>query len=242
MPLANAIAAGLEDPRAIQAHDDFRRAFSKSYSDAFPTFALTGKRPRMVMDAFDVTAKIGRLHGARAGHLLMVPGLRWDMGQMLKPRLAALLGARASLTDELILFAALPSSTARQIETLARGMEALRGSAVDSEPEPLRGRTAEVIRRVKVGARELHRLDLVDARVRAAGRQPGKLLTEMPQIVELAAQAIARHAEHITSRTLLLVFGDHGFTLNKDGEAITGGASPEEILAPALALLIGDVH
>jgi hypothetical protein len=47
-------------------------------------------------------------------------------------------------------------------------------------------------------------------------------------------------------KTLVFVFGDHGFVLDPlDGGTTrgrSGGASPEEVLVPAFAWLVGSVH
>ncbi|HEX3344081.1 MAG TPA: hypothetical protein VHS09_05880, partial [Polyangiaceae bacterium] len=240
MPLANAIASGVDDPRARHARDEFAATFSKGYSDAFPTFSSTTKRPRMVFDAHDASARIARLHGARSTRVLVVDAMRWDLSRMIEERVVARLGARASLTDELLLWSALPTTTFRQLETIARGVEALRSPArLDDEPEPPRGRTAEFVRRMRVGPREIHKLDVVEARVQAAR---GAVLRELPEIADVAAEAIARHAETCAPRTLLLVVGDHGFAVDRSGSARQGGASPEEVLVGAFALLVGDVH
>ena len=83
MPLSGAIAAGLDDPRARGAHDEFRAAFSKSYSEAFPTFSATAKRPRMVLDIHDTAGRIARLHGARSTRMLLVDAMRWDVSRCL---------------------------------------------------------------------------------------------------------------------------------------------------------------
>ena len=124
--------------------------------------------------------------------------------------------------------------------TLARGVEALR-VPVDQEPEleSLRGRTAEHVRRMRVGSRDLYKLDLVEARVREAGT---RVLDALPTIGESVARVVAHHAEGLAPRTLLFVIGDHGFSIDKSGAARHGGASPEEVLVPAWALLVGDVH
>jgi len=240
MPLTNAISSGLDDARARHARDEFAATFSKGYSDAFPTFSSTTKRPRMVFDAHDAAARIARLHGARSTRVLVVDAMRWDVSRLIEERVVAKLGAHASLTDELLLWSALPTTTLRQLETIARGVEALRTPArLDDEPEPPRGRTAEFVRRMRVGPREIHKLDVVEARVQAAR---GTVLRELPEIAEAAADAIARHAETCSPRTLLLVTGDHGFTVDRSGSAREGGASPEEVLVGAFALLVGDVH
>ncbi len=240
MPLANALAGGLDDPRARAAHDEFQATFSKGYREAAATFSATSKRPRMVFDAHDLAARIGRLHGARAVRVLLVDAMRWDVSRRVEERLVAMLGARASLTDELLLWSALPTTTLRQLETIARGTEALRAPAtLEEEPEAARGRTAEYVRRMRVGPREIHKLDVVEARLRTL---PGPILPHLDAIADSAAEAIARHAEALAPRTLLLVTGDHGFTIDRRGAARQGGASPEEVLCGAFALLVGDVH
>jgi len=240
MPLANALAAGLDDPRARHAHDEFAATFSKGYTDAFATFASTTKRPRMVFDAHDIAARIGRLHGARSTRVLVVDAMRWDVARMVEEQVVARLGSHASLTDELVLWSALPTTTIRQLECIARGIEALRMPAtLDGDAEPPRGRTSEFVRRMRVGPREIHKLDVVEARVSSA---TGHVLRELPEAADIAGEAIARHAETCAPRTLLLVTGDHGFSIDRHGRARQGGASPEEVLVGAFALLVGDVH
>jgi hypothetical protein len=240
MPLANAIASGLDDARARHAHGEFAANFAKGYTDAFATFAATTKRPRMIFDAHDVAARIGRLHGARSTRVVVVDAMRWDVARMIEEHVVSKLGPHASLTDELLLWSALPTTTLRQLETIARGVEALRAPAtLEEEPEPPRGRTAEYVRRMRIGAREIHKLDLVESRVRAAR---GTALRELPEIAEAAAEAIARHAEGCAPRTLLLVTGDHGFVVDRSGSVREGGSSPEEVLVGAFALLVGDTH
>ncbi|HXX69231.1 MAG TPA: hypothetical protein VEK07_18745 [Polyangiaceae bacterium] len=240
VPLAAAIASGLDDPRANCAHAEFRSAFIRSYTEAFATFAATTKRPRMVLDVPEVAAKIARLHGARCARLLLVDGMRWDLSRRVAERLSAKLGSRGVLTDELLVWSALPTKTARQLETLARGIEALRAPAdLDGDAEPSRGRTSEFVRRIRVGPRELHKLDIVEARL---GAVRGAVMRALPEIAEATAEILARHVDSLPPHTLLFVFGDHGFTIDRSGSAQQGGASPEEVLAGAFAVLTGDVH
>jgi hypothetical protein len=240
VPLDHAIGSGLEDSRARHAHDEFAASFAKGYTEAFTMFAATTKRPRLVLDAHDIAARIARLHGARSTRLLLVDAMRWDVSRLVQERLIAILGARASLTDELLLWSALPTTTMRQLETIARGVEALRAPApLEGEPELPRGRTAEYVRRMRVGPRELSKLDLLEARLQSAR---GRVLAALPEMALATAEAIARHVETLQARTLLLVFGDHGFTIDRSGIARQGGASPEEVLVGAFALLVGDVH
>jgi hypothetical protein len=240
LPLSNAVAAGLDDPRARAAADDFRRNFARVYTDACPTFAVTGKRPRMVLDAPEVAARIARLHGARTTQLLLVDGMRYDLGCFVKTALARSLGSHGSLTDETILWSALPTHTARQLETLTRGSDSLRDcSPREREQEPMRGRTAETIRRLKIGSRDVFKLDLAEAHLREATTHA---LAALSPIGEAVAEVVARHAGTLAARTLLFVFGDHGFTIEPGGATRHGGASPEEVLVPGYAFLIGEVH
>ncbi len=240
MPLANAIGAGLDDARARSAHDEFRASFAKSYTEAFPTFSATTKRPRMILDVHDSAGRIARLHGARSTRMLLVDAMRWDVSRLVQERLVARLGERAAMTDELVMWSALPTTTMRQLETIARGVDALRAPGdMDADAEPPRGRTAEYVRRLRIGAREVHKLDLIESRLQGAR---GGVLRAIPEIAEATAESIARHAETLAPNTLLFVFGDHGFTIDRTGSARQGGASPEEVLVGAFALLVGDVH
>lgn len=241
LPLSNAVARGLEDPLAKHAVEEFRRTFSRAYADAFPTFAVTGKRPRMVFDAPDIAARIARLHGARATQLVLVDAMRWDLGTLVRDAVVSALGARASLTDELSLFAALPSNTTRQLDALGRGIEALRAppEAERESDQPVRGRTAEIIRRVKIGSRDVYKLDLVETKLRCLTTPP---LDALPTIAHGVMEAVARHASTLSGRTLLFVFGDHGFSIDGRGAIQKGGSSPEEVIVPAYAFLLGEVH
>jgi hypothetical protein len=240
MPLSAALAAGLEDEGARAAAAEFAATFAKGYRDACATLARASKRPRMVFDAHDIAARIGRLHGARSTRVLLVDAMRWDVSRLVEERVAAHLGSRASVTDELLLWSALPTVTMRQLECIARGVEALRTPVTfDADAEPPRGRSAEVVRRLRVGPREIHKLDIVEARLQSAGNAA---LRELPGAAAAAAEAIARHAEACAPRTLLFVTGDHGFAIDATGRACQGDASPEEVLVGAFALLVGDVH
>jgi len=245
MPLMNAIACGLDDPRAIRAQDDFCRAFERSYTDAFATFGATGRRPRLVMDAYDVALKQARLHNARTAHVLIVDAMRWDMGCLVRDILTERAAGSASLTTESLLWSALPTTTYRQLETLARGMDALRAPAPDEGTESLRGRPAESVRRMRVGSRELYKLDVVPAMLGSLESGRGgsdHLIGAIEEMADTVAGAIHRHVQTLLPRTLLLVIGDHGFTVDRRGQVTHGGASPEEVLVPALAYLVGDLH
>lgn len=246
MPLAHAIAHGVDDPRALRAYDEFRRAFERAYTDAFATFGVTNRRPRLVMDAHDWASKQARLHNARIAHVLVVDSMRWDLGGLVRDALGVHAEGVASLTAETALFAALPTTTIRQLETIARGIDALRAPSAQDPTESLRGRAAETVRRMRVGSREIYKLDLVpamlapmDSPLRGGSEQ---IVAHFDEIADAVAETITRHIETLQPRTLLLVTGDHGFCLDRRGRITHGGASPEEVLVPAYAFLVGDLH
>lgn len=247
VPLAGAIAAGLDDARALRAYDEFRRGFERTYTDAFATFGVTGRRPKLVMDAYDVASKLARLHNARTTQVLVVDSMRFDLGCLVRDALATRIGHLVSLASETILWSALPTTTFRQLETLARGMDALRAPVAAESSESLRGRVAENVRRVRVGSRELFKLDVVPAMLASLpdhGPRGGSdhTVAAFEAMAESVADGIARHIETLQPRTMLLVLGDHGFTVDRRGRIEEGGSSPEEVLVPAFAYLAGDLH
>jgi hypothetical protein len=247
MPLSNAIAHGVDDPRALRVHDEFRDGFERSYTDAFVTFGANGRRPRLVMDAFDIASKQARLHNARTTHVLVIDAMRYDLGRLVRDRVDERGAGVASLTNESLLWSALPTTTFRQLETLARGMDALRAPSPDEASESLRGLRAETVRRLRVGSRELYKLDVIplmlDALADPACRTSSAHVIEaLEGIASTVADALLRHVATLPPRTLLLVLGDHGFCVDKKGRITDGGATPEEVLVPCLAYLVADLH
>jgi hypothetical protein len=192
----------------------------------------------MVLDAFDVAAKMARAHNARTTQVLVVDGMRFDLAARACARAAELCEGRAQIADRITLFSALPSSTPRQLESLARGVESLRTPFDDRDVEPMRGRTADTVRRVRIGSRDLYKLDVVETTLAAAGSDA---IFVMDDLAEETARAIAKHARTQNARTMLFVLGDHGFRLD-GGTARHGGASPEEVIVSGHAFLLGDLH
>jgi hypothetical protein len=239
VPLDAAIASGLDDPRAVAAHAEFRRSFEHAYGEAFGTFAITGKRPRMVFDVPELATKVARLHGARTVHLVLVDSLRWDTSERLKELLLAKISGDATHVESQLLWSALPTTTPRQLELLARGAEVLREPAGPQEEEPVRGRTSEIIRRVKIGARDLYRLDYLDARLRERETTRPE---ELDGHLEACATILARHLQPLPARTLVYVFGDHGFSVDREGRVVQGGAQVEQVLVGGHAFLVGALH
>jgi len=247
MPLVGAVARGEADGTVRGVIDGWRTSFEHSYREAFSALRVTGKRPPMVFDAPDIAARIARLNGARATKLLVVDAMRFDVAERVGARLTESLAGRTICVDRMLLWAALPTTTPVQMGLLARGPEGLREAEPPSEPEPeiVRGRAVGTLRRDRVGAREVMKLDLVEARLRGAG--PG-YEDRMEALADEVTPILVKYVETLPPRTLVFLFGDHGFRLpstldgRATGPATQGGVSPEEVLVPAQAWLVGGVH
>lgn len=242
--LREAVRRGVAEKSAEGILDEWRESFSKSYSEAFDALRVRGKRPSMVLDLPELAARLGRLQGAKRVQLLLVDGLRFDLGLMVQDRMREL--ADAALTERLLLWSALPSTTSYQLELLGKGPDGLKSTGEVDEPPALvaRGAGARVPRRVRTGSLELLKLDVVEDSLRKVGPP---IQERMDAIAAATATAITEHLSKQPPRTMVVAFGDHGFALDpaKAGtteEVLQGGSSPEEILVPAFAWLTGAVH
>ena len=247
MPLVGAIARGEVDTAVKSVADTWRMNFEHSYREAFSSLRVTGKRPPMVFDAPDIAGRIGRLNGARVVKLLLVDAMRFDIGERVAQHLTERLAGRAVCVERMLLWSAIPTTTATQAALIARGPEGLRDLDPAHEPDPeiVRGRAVATVRRERLGSREVMKLDLVESRLRGAGIGYDERLES---ISEEVAQVTVRYIESLPPRTLLFFFGDHGFRLPSSpdgrttGPATQGGVSPEEVLVPGQAWLVGGVH
>jgi hypothetical protein len=244
VPLLGAVREGIAEGAAGRALDTWSQNFANSYREAFDALRVRGKRPAMVLDAPDIALRTARLHGARTVQLLLIDGLRFDLGLRVEQRVRALMGHKAALAERLLLWSALPSTTEVQLELIGRGAPGLAElSAVESEVPVARGRGASTPRRVKAGHRDLFKLDLIEARLSEPGAPEAERLDALADEV---STAVADFLGKQPARTLVLAFGDHGFCLDTREHgttaAVSGGASPEEVLVPAFAWLVGGLH
>ncbi len=222
-------------------------SFEHSYLEAFPALRASGTRPTMVLDAPQLAARLTRLNGARSTQLLLIDSMRFEVGEQIATRLEALLAGHAILVDRMLLWSALPTVTPMQLTLLAKGPEALREEVVQEDPDldVSRNRAVGTIRRMRIGSRDLLKLDLIEARVRSHGPT---LDERVVAIADEVAPIVAELAKTMAQRTLLFMFGDHGFRMepgraqDTTSAAEQGGASPEEVLVPAYAWLVGGVH
>jgi hypothetical protein len=245
--LLGAIARGEVDATVRGIVDSWRSTFEHSYRESFNALRVTAKRPPMVFDACDIAARVARQNGARKVVPVLVDAMRFDVGERVSEKLAVLVAGRAVRVDRNLLWAALPTNTATQMHLLARGAEALREGYLprEGEPEISRGRAVAILRRERLGSRDVLKLDLVEARLRGIGPAYDERLDTVAAEV---ADVMARFIESCPPRTLVYLFGDHGFRLGSlpdgraTGPASQGGASPEEVLLGGHAWLVGEVH
>lgn len=250
LPLVSALARGEADGAVGGVVDEFRTSFERSYRDGYAALRVSGKRPPMVLDAPDIAARIARQNGARGVKLVLVDGMRFDLGERVAARMGRALGGRAVCVDRLTLWAALPTVTRTQLGLLATGPAGLRelspeDAGPDSGQEAARGRAAGMLRRERIGSRELMKLDLVEARLKLSGPPHDERLDALADEV---SDVVLKFEGTCPTRTLLCVFGDHGFRLSPSadgkttGPGMQGGTSPEEVLVPFHAWLLGEVH
>lgn len=239
LPLIHAITMGLEDPRAKAAMLVFRRTFESSYPEAAARFQATSKRPAMVLDAPQIAMRLARSNGARVSQIIMVEAMRYDVGLEVRDALEMTMGARAMLIDDSRLHAALPTTSGRQLETIARGPEALRSPATHAEDSTLGSQAGGGLRKIRVGGRELYRLDTIDLAVQSDATHA---MSNVRALAENVAETIAHHAMALRSRTLLFVIGDRGFSIDAAGRAKCGGSTPEEVIVPAFAFIVDAVQ
>ncbi|MGC4070534.1 MAG: hypothetical protein QM784_38880 [Polyangiaceae bacterium] len=245
VPLNDAYHRGIAGPEAGAVLESWSTSFARSYSEAFDAMRMRGRRPMMVLDIPEAAQRLARLHGARSVQLVLVDGMRFDVGARVENHLVCAMGQQATLTDRFLLWSALPSTTAQQLELIARGAEGLKNGDIHSETPVLvaRGRQASTLRRVRAGSRELLKLDLVEARL---GEPGGPVAQRLDQLAIEISDALSSAFARLAPRTLVAVFGDHGFCLDTTDSGSSslkqGGATPDEVLVPGFAWLVGQTH
>jgi hypothetical protein len=234
LPLLGAVLRGEADQGVRSVVEAWRQSFAQSYTEAFSTLRVTGKRPTMVFDAPEVASRVARLSSARSTKLVLVDSMSFELAERVTRQLSDRLGKRAALVDRTVLWSALPTRTPTQLHLIDRGPEGLKDPPPSSiEPDVSRGRNVSTLRRDKIGSREIYKLELVEARLRGPG---GDYDSRLDGIATEIADVLAKLIDSLPPRTLVYVFGDHGFVLSPGmngyatGPSIQGGASPEEVL------------
>jgi hypothetical protein len=212
LPLLGAVARGEADQGVRGVVEAWRQSFAQSYTEAFSTLRVTGKRPTMVFDAPEVASRVARLSSARSTKLVLVDSMSFELAERVNKQLSDRLGKRAALVDRSVLWSALPTRTPTQLHLIDRGPEGLKDPPPSSvEPDVSRGRNVSTLRRDKIGSREIYKLELVEARLRGPG---GDYDSRLDGIATEIADVLAKLIDSLPPRTLVYVFGDHGFVLS----------------------------
>lgn len=243
-------AAGIGKVEARALCAQFSTNFARAYAEALPTFGVTGRHPRMIFELFDVAQRCARVHGARSTHVVLVDAMRWDLGKRVRDRLARELARQAVCVEEHALWSVLPTTTGVQLDALVRGEDALRAPArPERETAIIRGRSLDVLRRVRLGHRDVVKLDLLEGRLRDAGAGEN---TRLDALADELTPLLSKYVASSKPRAMVVIAGDHGFSFGDPDEARDeaaptpparqGGGSPDEVFVPFQAWLVGGVH
>jgi hypothetical protein len=233
LPLCREVAAGNAPGETRVAVESWAEGFAQSYATAFKSLGSRPKRPKMVKDIIDIGTRWLSQHRARQCQLLVVDGLRFDLGQRLNEEIERRLGGRATCADQTLLWAALPSNA----ESQQIGEQRLPRATLFGKHQ---GRS-EAVESVRVGSRELFRVDAIGADLGQSGEVEPRRLNRLALAL---ADSIVPWLREQPADTLVVLFGDHGFhwQANENGTSAAkcGGALPEQVLVPASAWLLGD--
>jgi hypothetical protein len=232
MPLLSAFRQGLKDTKAKAACEKFGAGFAHVYREASRAFSIRQKLPPLVLDAPEIAMRLAREARAPKIFCVLCDSMRYDVGAAFARAFATRFPNVANVHSG-ILWAGLPTTTSRQIELLARGKEALLEEHVpQSEPTIGRDRTADAVRRARVGSREIYKLDSVAMRVLRGNVDAQDLGEAVADAIGGFVDSKRREQPH-----LLFVFGDHGYALR--GEVPTEGSSlPEQVLVPSFGYVL----
>lgn len=242
--------AGIGKAEARVLCAQFASTFARAYAEALPAFGVTGRHPRMIFELFDLAQRCARVHGARSTHVVLVDALRYDLGKRVRDRLSRDLSRQAVCVEEHALWAVLPTTTGVQLDALVRGEDALRAPArPERETSIIRGRSLDVLRRTRLGHRDVVKLDLLEGRLRDAGAGER---TRLDALADEIAPILGRYITQNKPRAMVVIAGDHGFAFGdpdeaRDEKAATpparqGGGSPDEVFVPFQCWLVGGVH
>jgi hypothetical protein len=232
LPLSREISSGNVPPEARAAAEKWAEGFAQSYASAFRMLHTRTRRPLMVRDVVDLGLRWMGQHPARQCQLLLVSGMRFDLGQRLNEEIERRFRGAAVCAEQSILWTALPSNPEAQLLGFGDTRRNQRSEPARTVPE-----TAP-IQPFLVGNRELFKLSLVLDDLPRAG-EPEQ--TRLERLAVRLADSIVPWMQRQPPDTLVVVFGDHGFhwqvTPSGTSAAQRGGALPDQVLVPASAWL-----
>jgi hypothetical protein len=232
LPLQKAVRDGAAPPLAAGVLAEWAKDFAEGYERAFEAIrGNRGKKPRLVLDVPSYAFQLNRKHGAEHLKMVLVDGMRADIGPIVRDKLRLQMANTAECVASGLLWSALPASTSAQMELIARGSDGLRHFSGELSEAQLmsRGNDLRRLRPVRVGSHRMYKLDIVQYLAKDAERHSSD---HLEQYAAEVATSVGRFLRQQEPNTLVYMFGDHGF-----GGATT--AAPEHILTPYQAWLLG---
>jgi hypothetical protein len=228
LPLQQLLPTLPEPTSALEALSQWSSAFAESYRTAFEALRSNrGKRPRLVLDVPSHAFQLSRKLESEQCKLVLVDAMRADLAPIVLDKLRVQMTHTAECVEGGLMWSALPSTTAAQMELIARGTDGLRHFTGELSEEQLlsRGNDLRRLRPVRVGSHRMYKLDIVQYLTRDATSH------DHPKLEQYAAEiatSVGRFLRQQGPNTLVYVFGDHGFGGASD-------ASPENVLVPYFA-------
>ncbi len=234
LPLLHAVEAGQASRGAAETVENWAANFEDCYSEAFAKLRCGGHRPTMLCDVPNLAFNLARELDAPKTRLVLVDGMRFDLGQRAHDKLRLQLTGVAQCVARGVLWSALPATTGIQLELLARGPTALRNLSTDLDESAwvAKGAAARRLRPMRVGGLNMTKLDILEAEFHDIAWSREVLDRGAAEV----ATSVGRYIRQQASGTLVVVFSDHGSRgVDDDPE----DASPERVLVPYDAWLVG---
>jgi hypothetical protein len=197
---------------------------SKSFTEFYrQTLSLwetgEGKKPRMVEDLPSQSFWKGNIPEGAQKIFVLMDGMRWDLWEYLKEKFFAPMANQFRIIHEGALWAHLPSSTPRQMESFEEAIE----------------KTGAKDRRLET---KIWKIGGIDERVHT---EKGTLEHLFRNVLQFLQLELAPRLRELPSKISLILFSDHGFIENPSFEKsdkyrtsryIHGEDSPFEIIVP----------
>jgi len=182
-----------EKKEALTKLDDMAKDFSEFYQNALPVWEKEeGQRPMMIEDIpFLLSKKRGVPDHARH-HYLFMDGMRWDLWEAIKVKFFGKMADRFRVVREGALWAHQPTDTPTQLAHLERAFQT---AYPDNQVEEL-----------------LWKVSGIDERIHT---DKGSLEFLFANAIRYLELDLAFRLTDLPSRTLLILFSDHGFVENK---------------------------
>lgn len=234
LPLSHLASDGRASAATQARLHEWARDFERCYLSAFSRLRSGGARPSMVLDVPQLSFSLMREFEATQIRLILVDGMRFDLGQRVHDKLRLQLLGHANCVQRRVLWAALPATTAVQLELLARSACALGKTLGDLDERAwlAKGAEARKLRSLRVGPHQLRKLDILEAEFSRTEWSP----SELERAASEVAVSTGRFIRAQSPGTLVVVFGDHGLPDARSGQH----AAPEQVLVPYDAWLVHD--